>query len=213
MKWVLRICFGSTANPHIDIFLYSQFIWQLNIVLILWGEILSWSLICAKQFTVHFIALYCFDIEGEILSWSLIYAKQFMCGKGLISSVSNVPSWLTLYANVVVRNKVWSIWWVQIWSTLIYCHREFEYIQSCKWESIAGQNQVLILPFFSVLLLYYFTIVIISDKKILYSFIKEICSQPFSSFVLLWVLNVWLVWLVVTDFVNQFHVDLLPVLC
>ena len=93
----------------------------------------------------------------------------------------------------MVRNKVWSIWWVQIWSTLIYCHREFEYMQSCKWEPIAGQNQVLILPFFSVLLLYHFTIVIISDKKILYSFIKEICSQPFSSFVLLWVLNMWLV--------------------
>lgn len=109
----------------------------------------------------------------------------------------------------MVRNKVWSIWWVQIWSTLIYCHREFEYMQSCKWEPIAGQNQVLILPFFSVLLLYHFTIVIISDKKILYSFIKEICSQPFSSYVLLWVLNMWLV---VTDFVNQFHVDLLPVL-
>ena len=129
-----------------------------------------------------------------------------MCGKGLISSVSNVPGWLSL---CIFRNKVWSIWWVQIWSTLIYCHREFEYMQSCKWEPIAGQNQVLILPFFSVLLLYHFTIVIISDKKILYSFIKEICSQPFSSFVLLWVLNVWLV---VTDFVNQFHVELLPVL-
>ena len=82
-------------------------------------------------------------------------------------------------------------------------------MQSCKWEPIAGQNQVLILPFFSVLLLYHFTIVIISDKKILYSFIKEICSQPFSSYVLLWVLYVWLV---VTDFVNQFHVELLPVL-
>ena len=71
----------------------------------------------------------------------------------------------SVYAKVVFRNKVWSIWWVQIWSTLIYCHREFEYMQSCKWEPIAGQNQVLILPFFSVLLLYHFTIVIISDKK------------------------------------------------
>ena len=46
--WFWEFGFGSTYNPVIDIFLYSQHL-SAWFVLILWGEILSWSLMRVKR--------------------------------------------------------------------------------------------------------------------------------------------------------------------